>query len=128
MMSFVCLKTHVVTSGSASLETCATQSLVGIEPPNLFILILSRTDRLRLVCRPLIAKTVMGIFGWDFMTAAWPVIVMDAFDFSRKPMDYRRELSVIYISTMPDGCGPRLVRAESFVSMIRKRNTHALLP
>src|SRR5437762_5993527 len=125
MISFVCLKTHVVTSGSASPATCVTLSLVGKARRNLYIPIRTRTDCLRLACRPLIAKMVMAISGWDFMTAAWPVIVMDAFDFSRKPMDYRRELSMIYISTMPDGCGPRLVLAESFVSTLRRRNTQA---
>src|SRR5436309_554334 len=43
-MSFVCLKTHVVTFGSASPGTFVTQSHVGSEPLNLFILTLKRTD------------------------------------------------------------------------------------
>src|SRR5712692_8411603 len=125
-MSFVCMKTHGATFGSASQEICVTRSLVGTGRPNLFTLILKRTDCLRLACRPLIAKTATAISGWDFMKAEWRAIAMDTFDFSLSRMVYLRALSELCFWTTPDGCGPRPIRAESSVSTIRKRNTQAL--
>ncbi len=127
MMFFVCLKTRAGTCGLASRATCVSLSLAGTAPPNPFILTLKRTDCPRLTCRRPIAKTLTVIFGWDFTMADSRAIEMDTFDSSRMPTDYRPGSFARCISIMPGVCGPQLVRAESFVSTIRKRNIQALL-